>query len=85
MTLSARLVDLMKGYTLVASLGGSITRKHNEETRKGSFPEGACFPGTLVALTFRRSQAADFSEQLQQAKDLDLDLRGTSHSASFRP
>ena len=42
---------------------------------KGCFAEGMRFPGTLVAISFRRSTASDFEFKLHQAKELEIPLR----------
>lgn len=85
LTLSARIVELMGGHMLVASLGGSVIRSHGKSPRKSRFGHDCQFPGTLVAITFQRSGARDYARRLQQAKDLDIPLRRSPHPANFQP
>jgi hypothetical protein len=85
LTLSARIVDLMGGHMLVASGGGSVIRSGQAMPKKGGFGRGARFPGTLVAISFRRSAAADFESKLHQAKELEIPLRASPNPATFQP
>ena len=85
LTLSSRIVDLMGGHMLIASGGGSVIRGDHSVLKKGSFAKGVRFPGTLVAISFRRSQAADFDSKLHQAKELEIPLRVSPNPATFRP
>lgn len=85
LTLSSRIVELMGGHMLVTSLGGTVIRSRDAEARKSVFEGGRQFPGTLVAMTFQRSEAGDFADKLQRAKELDIPLRDSPHPATFQP
>lgn len=85
LTLSARIVELMAGHMLVTSLGGTVIRNYNSESKKSCFADGQRFPGTLVAISFKSSEAKDFPGKLQKAKELDLPLRKSSNPAIFQP
>lgn len=85
LTLSSRIVDLMGGHMLVTSLGGIVVRHHGKKPRKESFGAPVAFPGTLAAMSFKRSEALDFSYKLQKAKELDIPLRTPSNPATFQP
>ena len=85
LTLSARLVELMGGSMLIASGGGSVIRKINSAPKKDQFASGNRYPGTLIAISFRRSEAADFNHKLHTAKELDIPLRTMQNSIIFEP
>jgi hypothetical protein len=85
LTLSSRIVDLMGGHMLIASGGGSVIRSNHSVLKKEIFAEGACFPGTLVAISFRRSEAADFETKLHKAKELEIPLRASANPVTFQP
>jgi transcription initiation factor TFIIIB Brf1 subunit/transcription initiation factor TFIIB len=85
LTLSSRIVDLMGGHMLIASGAGTVIRSNNVVLKKGCLPEGIGYPGTLVAMTFLRSQAADFEYKLHKAKELEIPLRASPNSATFQP
>lgn len=85
LTLSSRIVDLMGGHMLVASNGGAIIRSNQSILKKVNFAEGVRFPGTLVAISFRRSQAADFDLKLHRAKELEIPLRVSQNPVTFQP
>jgi signal transduction histidine kinase len=85
LTLSSRIVDLRGGHMLIASGGGSVIFGNQSILKKGCFAEGVRFPGTLVAISFRRSQAADFDSKLHQAKELEIPLRVSPNPATFQP
>lgn len=85
LTLSSRIVDLMGGHMLIASGAGTVIRSNHAVLKKGRLPEGIGFPGTLVAMTFLRSQAADFESKLHKAKELEIPLRASVNSATFQP
>ena len=85
LTLSARIVDLMGGHMLIASGAGTVIRSNHGEVRKEPFAAGVRFPGTVVALSFRRSEAADFDCKLHKAKELEIPLRAMPTSATFEP
>ena len=85
LTLSSRIVDLMGGHMFIASGAGTVIRSNHGIVKKGRLPGGIGFPGTLVAMTFLRSQAADFESKLHQAKELEIPLRASVNSATFRP
>jgi hypothetical protein len=85
LTLSSRIVDLMGGHMLITSGGGSMIRGKDSVLNKESFANGARFPGTLVAISFRRSEAADFESKLHQAKELEIPLRASVNPATFQP
>ncbi len=85
LTLSSRIVDLMGGHMLVASGGGSVIRGKDSVLKKGRFANGARFLGTLVAISFRRSEAADFDSKLHQAKEIEIPLRASVNPATFQP
>lgn len=85
LTLSARIVELMGGHMLVSSNSGTVIRSNNAALQKSTFPGRISLPGTLVAMTFLRSQAADFDSKLQIAKDLEIPLRARSTPATFEP
>lgn len=85
LTLSARIVGLMGGHMLIASGAGTIIRSNDSALKKGRLPTGFHYPGTLVAISFRRSEAADFDHKLHKAKELEIPLRASPNSATFRP
>ncbi len=85
LTLSSRIVDLMGGHILVASRAGALIRTHNTAPKKIQFKNGNHFPGTMIALTFLRSEASDFHHKLHMAKELEIPLRTSPNPASFRP
>jgi hypothetical protein len=85
LTLSSRIVDLMGGHMLIASGTGTLIRGGSTVLNKGHFDTGNRFPGTLIAISFRRSQAADFDSKLHKAKELEFLLRNASSSATFEP
>jgi len=85
LTLSARIVDLMGGHILIASGAGSVIRSNHSVLKKERFAPGIRFPGTLVAMSFRRSEAADFEHKLHTAKELEIPLRASPNSATFQP
>jgi ABC-type transporter Mla MlaB component len=85
LTLSARIVDLMGGHMLIASGAGTVIRSNHGVVRKERLAAGARYPGTVVALTFRRSEAADFQSKLHKAKELEIPLRASPNSATFEP
>jgi hypothetical protein len=85
LTLSSRIVDLMGGRMLIASGAGTVVRSNNAALKKGCFAEGVRFPGTLVAISFRRSAASDFEFKLHQAKELEIPLRVSPYPATFQP
>jgi hypothetical protein len=81
----SRIVDLMGGHILVASGAGTDIRGGGPELRKSPLPGGGRLPGTLVALSFRRSAAADFDAKLHNAKELETLLRDSKNTATFQP
>ena len=85
LTLSSRIVDLMGGHMLIASNGGAVIRSKQSILKKVNFAEGVRFPGTLVAISFRRSQAADFDLKLHRATELEIPLRVSQNPATFQP
>ncbi|MES2982894.1 MAG: ATP-binding protein [Verrucomicrobiota bacterium] len=85
LTLSARIVDLMGGHILIASGSGIVIRSNSSEPKKTSFVSKARFPGTVIAITFLSSKAADFQRRLGEAKELEIPLRSPLNSATFRP
>jgi hypothetical protein len=85
LTLSARIVELMGGHMLIASGGGTVIRSSDSALTKGNFPVGFRYPGTLIAISFRRSEAADFQHKLHKAKELEIPLRDSPNSATFQP
>ena len=85
LTLSARIVDLMGGHMLIASGAGTVIRSNNSVLKKEHFATGIRYPGTLVALSFRRSAASDFEYKLHKAKELEIPLRAAPNSATFQP
>ena len=85
LTLSSRIVDLMSGHMLVASGAGTVIRGGGGVLKKTRFEHGCRFPGTLIAISFRRSEAADFDSKLHTAKDLEIPLRAYPSSANFQP
>ena len=85
LTLSARIVELMGGAMLIASGGGTVIRGCDSSLTKGKFPDGLRYPGTLVALNFRRSEASGFGCKLHKAKELENLLRRCSNSVTFQP
>lgn len=85
LTLSARIVELMGGHMLVSSNSGTVIRSNNAALQKSTFPRHISLPGTLVAMTFLRSQAADFDSKLRIAKDSEIPLRARSTPATFEP
>jgi hypothetical protein len=85
LTLSARIVDLMGGHMLIASGAGTIIRSNHGVVKKERFAAGVRYPGTVVALSFRRSEAADFNCKLHEAKELEIPLRAMPTSATFQP
>lgn len=84
LTLSSRIIDLMGGHMLIASGAGMIIRNKNQELKKGRLAMAGRFPGTLVAISFLRSEAADFSSKLHEAKELEIPLRTFSNAATFQ-
>lgn len=85
LTLSSRIVSLMGGHMLIASGAGTVIRSNNSTMRKESLPPGIVFPGTLIAITFLRSAAADFFDKLHKAKELEMPLRAPANPAIFQP
>ena len=85
LTLSSRIVDLMGGHMLVASGAGTVIRGGGPELRKSPLLGGCRLPGTLVALSFRRSAAANFDAKLHNAKELETLLRDSKNAATFQP
>lgn len=85
LTLSARIVELMGGDMLIVSGGGRIIRSSNSVLKKGRFPTGFRYPGTLVAISFRRTEAADFNHKLHTAKELEIPLRASQNPVMFQP
>lgn len=81
----SRIVDLMGGHILVASGAGTVIRGGGPELRKSPLPGGCRLPGTLVALSFQRSAAADFDAKLHNAKELEPLLRDSKNAANFQP
>lgn len=84
LTLSSRIVNLMAGHMLIASGAGTVIHS-NGTTRKEGLPQGVVFPGTLIAITFRRSEASDFNAKLHKAKELEILLRAPGNPATFQP
>ena len=85
LTLSARIVDLMGGHMLIASGAGTVIRSNHCALKKERFAPGFRFPGTLVAISFRRSEASDFEHKLHTAKELEILLQASPNSATFQP
>lgn len=85
LTLSAAIVDLMGGHMLIASGAGTLIRSNHGIVKKACFAADARYPGTIVALSFRRSEAADFDRKLHEAKELEIPLRASPNSATFQP
>ena len=85
LTLSARIVDLMGGYMLIASDAGTVIRSNKTALKKEHFAPGIRYPGTLVAISFRRSEAADFEHKLHKANGLEIPLRVAPNPATFQP
>lgn len=85
LTLSSRIVDLMGGHMLIASGAGTLIRSNHGIVKKARFAAGARYPGTVVALSFRRSEAADFDRKLHEAKELEIPLRASPNPATFQP
>lgn len=85
LTFSARLIEMMGGHLLIASGAGLHMRVQGLEPKKQSFPAGTRFPGTLIAMTFRRSAAGDFDKILAKAKELEIPLRPSCSPVSFEP
>jgi len=85
LTLSSRIVELMGGSMLVASGAGTVIRRAGFALKKETFPNATRFTGTLIAITFRRSEAADFDSKLLKAKELEHLLRRSTGSATFEP
>jgi ABC-type transporter Mla MlaB component len=85
LTLSSRIVNLMGGHMLIASGAGTVIHRNNSAVRKESLSQGIVFPGTLIAITFRRSEASDFAAKLHRAKELETLLRAPGNPATFRP
>jgi len=85
LTLTSQIVDLMGGHILIASNGGRVMRDYNMQPKKEPFDGGCCFPGTLVAMTFRRNEAEHFDEKLHKAKLLNNLLQSVTNQATFRP
>lgn len=85
LTLSSRIVDLMGGHMLITSGAGTTIRSNQSVLKKVRLPEGSAFPGTLVAMTFLRSQAVDFESKLHKAKELEIPLRASVNPATFQP
>jgi hypothetical protein len=85
LTLSARIVDLMGGHMLIASGAGTVIRSNHSVLKKEHLAAGNRYPGTLVAISFRRSEAADFEYKLHKAKELEIPLRASPNSATFQP
>lgn len=85
LTLTSQIVQLMGGSWLIASKGGRVLRLQNSDLVKKAFACGNCFPGTLVALTFKRSEASDFDQKLHKAKEINNLLQSVHNRAIFRP
>jgi hypothetical protein len=85
LTLSSRIVELMGGHMLVASGAGTVIRRAGLALKKAPLPNGIRFPGTLIAISFRRSEASDFDSKLLKAKELEHLLRRAAGSATFEP
>ena len=85
LTLTSKIVDLMGGHILIASSGGRVIQQYNTPPKKEPFEGGYRFPGTLVAMTFRRNQAEHFDQKLHKAKELNNLLQTVTNKAIFRP
>lgn len=85
LSLSSRIVDLMGGHMLIASGAGTVIRGGGTVLKKGRFENGNRFPGTLIAISFLQSEAADFDSKLHKAKELEIPLRAIPASAIFQP
>ena len=85
LTLSARIVELMGGHLLITSGAGTVIRSNKGVVAKDRFSSDTRYPGTVVALSFRRAEAADFSQKLHKAKELEFLLRASPNSANFQP
>ncbi|MDX2080629.1 MAG: ATP-binding protein [Terrimicrobiaceae bacterium] len=68
LTILAHVVSQMKGWLMVASGSGMVQVTPRCEKEAMALPEGGSYEGTLVALTVRRSSAAQFGEYLHNAK-----------------
>lgn len=85
LTLCTEIIHLMGGDILIMSGAGLVIDQKMRPRVKQPLGGDAQFPGTLVALTFRRSEAANFYQKLQNAKKLHNLLLSSKNAAIFRP
>jgi anti-sigma regulatory factor (Ser/Thr protein kinase)/ABC-type transporter Mla MlaB component len=83
LTLAARLVDLMEGHLLIISKKGLIRKIHGSPIEKRELNNGNEFPGTIIAITFRKSHSTGYHDKLQKAKELENLLPKSNLKASF--
>jgi len=72
LTLTRQLAELAGAWLLIIS-GCGVVRfnpSNDQIIQEEVLPDGACYPGTLVALTFRQDRVQNFAKLLHQAKQM---------------
>jgi hypothetical protein len=85
LTLVSELAQLTKAWLLIVSGRGAVRVVAGSEPQMSELPNGRCFPGTLIAMTFRQTSARNYPQLLHDAKVRAGLLRTRGAMGRFQP